>query len=124
MRTKPSVTHAGPQSRTPLLRLDGALVAITGDFPSGFNVGCSFWLPRENIAKLERQHRVPYRMWANQGHIILKASNTIDYDFVKAQLAQIASRRNLIKLFTDPYNAKTLTEELPNNHGLPVDYFG
>ncbi len=36
-----------------------ALIYITGSFQSGFNVGCRFWLPRENIAKLERQHHVP-----------------------------------------------------------------
>jgi len=99
-----------------------ALVAIIGDFQSGFNVGCRFWLPRENIAKLERQHQLPYRMWADQGHIELTAGNTIDYEFVKAQILDIASRRNVVKLFTDPYNAKKLAEELLNNEGLPVEY--
>jgi phage terminase large subunit-like protein len=99
-----------------------ALIGIRGDFERGFNVACRFWLPRENIARLERQHQVPYRMWANQEHIILTDGNTIDYEFVKAQIVEIASRRNLIKLFTDPYNAKKLAEELLNNEGLPVDY--
>jgi len=33
----------------------------------------------------------------------------------------ISSRRNLIKLLTDPYNAKKLAEELANEHGLPVE---
>lgn len=28
----------------------------------------------------------------------------------------------MIKLFTDPYNAKKLAEELLNNEGLPVEY--
>jgi phage terminase large subunit-like protein len=99
-----------------------ALVAIIGDFESGFNVGCRFWLPRENIAKLERQHQVPYRTWADQGHIELTDGNTIDYEFVKAQILDIASRRNLIKLCTNPYNAKKLAEELLNVDGLPIEY--
>jgi phage terminase large subunit-like protein len=99
-----------------------ALVAITGDFQSGFDVDCRFWLPRENIAKLERQHQVPYRMWADQGYIILTDGNTIDYDFVKAQILEMAAERNMIKLLSDPYNAKKLAEELLNNDGLPVEY--
>ena len=99
-----------------------ALVVIMGNFQSGFNVGCRFWLPRENINKLERQHQVPYRTWADQGHIELADGNTIDYGFVKAQILEIASRRNVVKLFTDPYNAKKLAEELLNNEGLPVAY--
>jgi phage terminase large subunit-like protein len=99
-----------------------ALVAIIGDFESGFNVGCRFWLPREDIAKLERQHQVPYRTWADQGHIELTDGNTIDYEFVKAQILDIASRRNLIKLCTNPYNAKKLAEELLNVDGLPIEY--
>ena len=76
------------------------------------------WLS-QNIAKLERQHQVPYRAWADQGHIELTAGNTIDYEFVKAQILEIASRRKVIKLFTDPYNAKKLAEDLLNMQGSP-----
>lgn len=61
-------------------------------------------------------------MWADQGHIELTAGNTIDYEFVKAQILEIASQRNLIQLLTDPHNAKKLAEELLNNDGLPVEY--
>ena len=99
-----------------------ALVGIWGDFENGFVVGSRFWLPRENIAKLERQHQVPYRMWADQEHIVLTDGNTIDYEFVKAQILEIASKHKLIKLMTDPYNAKKLAEDLLNQHGLPVEY--
>jgi phage terminase large subunit-like protein len=69
-----------------------ALIGIRGDFERGFNVACRFWLPRENSAKLERQHQVPYRTWADQVHIILTDCNSIDYEFVKAQIVEIASR--------------------------------
>jgi phage terminase large subunit-like protein len=41
---------------------------------------------------------------------------------VQHEILDIASRRNLIKLMTDPYNAKKLAEELLNNEGLPVEY--
>jgi phage terminase large subunit-like protein len=99
-----------------------ALVGLFGYCDHGFKVPCRFWLPEENIAKLERQHQVPYRMWTQAGHITLTDGNTIDHDWVKQEIVDIAKRRNLIKLMTDPYNAKKLAEELHNDHGLPVKY--
>ena len=38
------------------------------------------------------------------------------------QIIEAAGRRDLIKLMTDPYNAKKLAEDLLNLHGLPVEY--
>jgi phage terminase large subunit-like protein len=99
-----------------------ALVVIVGDLQTGFDVGCRFWLPKENIAKLERQHQQPYRMWAREGYIHLTDGNTIDYQVVKAGIVELASQFNLVKLLTDPYNAKKLAEELLNVEGLPVEY--
>jgi phage terminase large subunit-like protein len=99
-----------------------ALVALMGDFERGFDVGCRFWLPRENIAKLERQHQVPYRTWADQDLITLTDGNTIDYKSVRQEIIDISKRRNLIRLMTDPYNAKKLAEELLNDEGIPVEY--
>jgi phage terminase large subunit-like protein len=99
-----------------------SLVVITGNIQDGFDVGCRLWLPSDNIAKLERQHQQPYCTWANQGTIVLTPGNTIDYEFVKSQILKIADQRELVKLFTDPYNAKKLAEDLLNNDGLPVDY--
>ena len=40
-----------------------ALVVIQGDLDVGFDVGCRFWLPKDEIADLERRHGQPYREW-------------------------------------------------------------
>jgi phage terminase large subunit-like protein len=61
-------------------------------------------------------------LWAREGYIKLTDGNTIDYGFVKAGILELASKFNLVKLLTDPYNAKKLAEELLNNEGLPVEY--
>jgi phage terminase large subunit-like protein len=96
-----------------------ASIIVSGNFQYGFNVGCRFWLPRENIVNLERQHQVANGLCADQGHIELTNGNTIDYAFVQQKILEIASQRNLIKLMTDPYNAKKLAEDLLNLHGPP-----
>jgi phage terminase large subunit-like protein len=61
-------------------------------------------------------------MWADQELIELTDGNTIDYGYVEHQIVEVAGTRNLIKIMTDPYNAKKLAEELLNVHGLPVEY--
>ena len=99
-----------------------ALLAITGSFETGFVVQPRFWLPGDNIAELERRHQVPYRVWAADGFIHLTDGNTIDYEFVEHEIVRLASERNVVKLFSDPYNAKKLAESLLNKHGLPVEY--
>ena len=105
-------------------RLDNKLPIYSLHKPRGqdstWNVDSGYLA--ENIAKLERQHQVPYRMSADEGRIVLTDGNTIDYECVKDEILEIASQRKLIKLITDPYNAKKLAEDLLNLHGLPVEY--
>jgi phage terminase large subunit-like protein len=99
-----------------------ALVVIAGDFASGFDTACRFWLPRENISRLEHQHGQPYRTWADEGLITLLPGNAIDYEFIEQSIVELSERIRLYKLFCDPYNAKKLSETLLNKHGLPVVY--
>jgi len=59
---------------------------------------------------------------ANDAFIVLTDGNTIDYDSVEQQILVIASKRNLVRLLSDPYNAKNLAEKVQKNYGLPVEY--
>jgi phage terminase large subunit-like protein len=99
-----------------------AVVWITGSFATGFNVNCRFWLPREGVAKLEAQHQVPYRTWAGMGLITLTAGNTIDLDFVEAEIVRLSTTLDLVKIMADQFNGKKMCESLLNKHGLPVEY--
>ncbi len=98
-----------------------ALALIAGDLDDGFDAHWWFWLPAENIVELERKHQVPYRTWADQGWITLTPGNVIDYAFVRRQVNEVASDRELAKLLVDPYNAAKLSIELKEQDGLPVE---
>jgi phage terminase large subunit-like protein len=86
-----------------------------------FAVRMHFWLPRENIAELERKHQQPYRQWANLGLITLTPGNVVDYQFVRAEINRLAGQFSLQKLAVDPYNAVKLGIELEQQDGLPVE---
>jgi phage terminase large subunit-like protein len=97
-----------------------ALVMLTGDFASGFRLEARFWLPRDEIERLERTHQMPYRTWAEEGLIRLTPGNAVDYDFIEQEIIEISTTFNVVKLGLDPWNAKRLGQSLLNTHGLPV----
>lgn len=99
-----------------------ALINITGDLHSGFIVQCRFWLPEELIVDLERKHGQPYRMWADEGFIVLTPGRAIDRKFIRREIIDLALPRRVQAIFIDPWNARDLAEDLLNEDGLPVEY--
>lgn len=70
-----------------------------------------FWLPEREA---ERQNkRVPYKQWAEEGHIKLTPGETIDYDLLLADLVAIVQRFGVSKFYYDPgFQAEWITQKL------------
>ncbi len=98
-----------------------AAVFLFGDPESGYDVHCRFYLPEADILDLERKHRVPYRLWAEQGHLELTPGNSIDYEFVRRDINKIADNHDLKQFLCDPFNATDLLIRLTEHDGLPVE---
>lgn len=99
-----------------------SLVAIFGDVDDGFDVLARFWLPEGNVAELERQHGVPYRAWADDGHITLTPGDVVDYQFVRREVLALAVAHALRLLGVDPRLAEKLAQDLQEQDGLPVKW--
>ena len=99
-----------------------AMVALAGDFESGFTVHSRFWLPEDNIASLEARHGAPYRSWCQEGLIDLTPGAVIDQAFIENEIVGIAGHYNVKKVYSDPYNAERLAVDLREKHGLPVEF--
>ncbi len=54
-----------------------------------------FWLPKEGLSEKQALDRVPYRAWADAGHITLTPGAAINKRFVAAHLARIAADYDL-----------------------------
>lgn len=97
-----------------------ALVLVFPDIDSGYEVLCRFWAPEAGAARREERDKVPYLAWARQGYLTLTPGDVIDYDFIRAEINDLARKFDLRKLFLDPYNATQLGVQLQGD-GLPVE---
>lgn len=97
-------------------------LVLPEDEDGPYDVVPKFWLPEENINRLESQHQLPYRAWAEAGLITLTPGKVIDYEFIRREINEAASEGECKGLYVDPYNAAKLAMELKDQDGLPVEY--
>lgn len=81
-----------------------ALVLVTEEG----DVHCTFWLPEFGLAEKSKKDRVPYDMWAKQGHLLTTPGKAIEYEFIAEHLRGVFDRCEVIKLGFDRYNMKFL----------------
>ena len=86
-----------------------ALVFPNGDMPAAFSW---FWTPGETIAEREIADRARYRDWRDTGHLVATPGRVVGYDFVAAQLAEIAQLFDLKGIAFDEYRIPALQREL------------
>lgn len=61
------------------------LTALVGVSDSG-DVVPQFWLPADGLAEKSRKDKVPYDLWAKQGHLNTTPGKSIEYEFVAEAL--------------------------------------
>lgn len=85
-----------------------ALVMIGQPDAKKWHVHPTFWLPKEGLAEKSRNDRVPYDVWAQQGHLQTTDGNSIKYEYVAQVLRDLFTRYNIRKLAFDRWNMKHL----------------
>lgn len=80
------------------------IAPVDGDW----HVKPTFWLPGEGLREKSRQDRVPYDVWAEQGHLRTTPGKTVDYEFVAATLYTDCERMDVRKIAFDRWNWKHL----------------
>ena len=78
------------------------LVSDNGDVHS------RFWLPEEGLVEKSRNDRVPYDIWAKDGHLLTTPGRSIEYEFIAHELRNIFNICNVKALAFDRYNMKFL----------------
>ncbi|BAQ16923.1 phage terminase large subunit [Methyloceanibacter caenitepidi] len=68
---------------------------------SRFDVTSRFWLPEEGLAERSRQDRVPYDVWARDGFIERTPGQSIEYEFVAGQIAELFRDHDIRKIAFD-----------------------
>lgn len=91
-----------------------------------FDVVCRFFMPEANIEERSKEDRVPYDLWARQGHITLIPGSTIDPSFV-AQEIMLATQKYAVQAVAyDRWRIEDLKRELGLFGGdlVPLEPFG
>jgi phage terminase large subunit-like protein len=73
-----------------------------------WSVRSQFWVPGVGIAEKSRKDRVPYDLWAEQGHLEAIPKAAIDYEYVAHYLRDVFDRWHIKTLAFDRYNMKNL----------------
>lgn len=71
-----------------------------------------FWVPETKIEEAVRERRAPYDAWARDGFLRVISGNTIDYDYVRTDIAQICEPYEVREIGYDPWNATQIVIQL------------
>lgn len=74
-----------------------ALVLVTEDG----GVQSKFWLPADGLAEKSRKDRVPYDLWAKQGHLNTTPGRAIEYEFIAEALRGVFDACDVQKIAFD-----------------------
>jgi phage terminase large subunit-like protein len=78
---------------------------------------CVFWLPADNMIERVRRDQVPYDVWARAGFLKLTPGNVVDYDFILAEIGELAEEFDLREIGYDRYGATLVSQQLQEMGG-------
>lgn len=101
-----------------------ALVFPPVDAGEKWKVVMRYWVPEDDIAEREHEHRAPYAQWEREGRIVATPGNATDYEFVEHDIVALrAEVEDLKELAYDRHFAEQLQGKL-QEHGITVVPFG
>lgn len=111
------------------LSLTNDLTSVCWAFPPAEEKGrwtflWRFWLPEAAVRKAPLARRKRYEKFAEAGALKVTSGNVTDFGIVRADIVADAKRFMVQWLGIDRYNAAQLANELKDNDGMPVEYFG
>ena len=77
-----------------------------------YEVVCRFWVPEENMRQRSRDDGVPYEAWVREGWLRTTPGNVIDYEFIEAEIRELADRYQIKEVAFDPWNATQTSNNL------------
>lgn len=71
-----------------------------------------FWLPEDRLAIGEKEDRVPYQSWKDQGFLNVTDGARTDYDAIKEKILELSLKHPIVSLGADPWNAAQFLNDL------------
>jgi phage terminase large subunit-like protein len=100
-----------------------AYVILSEPDESGFRyLKAFFFCPKDTIDLRSKEDRVPYRAWADAGHLIATPGNTVDYHWVESVIKDTYMDHGVKRVEIDKWNASQTANNL-EELGIEVSYF-
>lgn len=77
-----------------------------------WKVVCRFWIPQDDIILRSHRDRVPYDRWQDAGLVIATPGDVTDYDFIEAEVLELAGKYQIRELAYDQTFAGQLAQHL------------
>lgn len=87
---------------------DLTALVLVSPTDGGFAVQPTFWLPSDGLEDRARKDRVPYDVWAKQGHLQTTPGKSVEYGYVAKYIASLFQRLDVRKIAFDRYNMRHL----------------
>ena len=81
------------------------------------------WCPSEDILRRARRDRAPYTVWRDGGFLVATEGNTTDFQFIEAEILELATRFNILEVAYDRTFAGELVRNL-QDEGINMVEFG
>jgi phage terminase large subunit-like protein len=89
-----------------------ALILVFAGDDGCFDVIPFCWLPGESLLEAQDRDRMPYRLWAHQGHLLTFPGRTTDPKAVALKIAELHGTYNIQALAYDRWRIEDLKREL------------
>jgi len=83
-----------------------------GDHDGTFDIHSMVFIPEDIAVKKEKQDRVPYREWSEQGFVILTEGDITDYDRVRDYVLDFCDEYSVNGVAVDRWNANHIITQL------------
>jgi phage terminase large subunit-like protein len=87
-----------------------------------WEVLCRFWIPAENIADRVKRDQVPYDVWVREGWLLTTPGNSVDYDFVMAEIERDMTDFDISEIAFDPWNATAVSNALMDKGANAIEF--
>jgi phage terminase large subunit-like protein len=92
------------------------------DADGTYDVEAYFWLPEEAAKQREKSNRVRFTEWMRAGLITKHPGRVIDQERIRRDLNAIRTRRNVVEIAADRWNAVPLLNQLEGDGWNVVPY--
>ncbi len=89
-----------------------SFVLVGEDEEGYFHVHTWAFIPKDNITRREERDKVPFSVWAKEGKIELTEGNSIDHDYIRKRIGEIAEEFEIKEIAVDRANATQIITQL------------